>query len=53
MDALSGVSAAHVWLRVDTYHNPGSPVRIHVDDNGPGVVTSRDRVRWTPCLQML
>ena len=37
LDALSGMANACIWIRIEPYHNPGSPVFVQVEDNGPGV----------------
>jgi two-component system, NtrC family, C4-dicarboxylate transport sensor histidine kinase DctB len=37
LDALSEKRDAKVWMRIETYHNPGSRVVLRVEDNGPGV----------------
>jgi two-component system C4-dicarboxylate transport sensor histidine kinase DctB len=37
LDALQKTKAAKVWMRIETYHNPGSRVVLRVEDNGPGV----------------
>lgn len=41
-DALNGRVDARVWIRLETFHNPGSRVVLRVEDNGPGV---RDELR--------
>ena len=42
LDALNGRVDARVWIRLETFHNPGSRVVLRVEDNGPGV---RDELR--------
>jgi two-component system C4-dicarboxylate transport sensor histidine kinase DctB len=37
LDALHEQSDATVWMRIETYHSPGSRVVLRVEDNGPGV----------------
>jgi two-component system C4-dicarboxylate transport sensor histidine kinase DctB len=37
LDALHDKRDAKVWMRLETYHNPGSRVVLRVEDNGPGV----------------
>jgi two-component system C4-dicarboxylate transport sensor histidine kinase DctB len=37
LDALHQRRDATIWMRIETYHSPGSHVVLRVDDNGPGV----------------
>ena len=37
LDALNERRDATIWMRIETYHSPGSRVVLRVDDNGPGV----------------
>jgi signal transduction histidine kinase len=37
LDALNERRDASIWMRIETYHSPGSRVVLRVEDNGPGV----------------
>lgn len=37
LDALREKRDATIWMRIETYHSPGSRVVLRVEDNGPGV----------------
>ncbi len=37
LDALHEGRDATIWMRIETYHSPGSRVVLRVEDNGPGV----------------
>jgi len=37
LDALNERRDATIWMRIETYHSPGSRVVLRVEDNGPGV----------------
>jgi len=37
LDALHRRKDGTIWMRIETYHSPGSRVVLRVEDNGPGV----------------